>query len=391
MRFRFGRAPQPPNAVEVIFLRTLLGHALGLPAFALLASAVLPQCGFPDHKFSDENCFNGIDDDSNGFADCDDWACISQTACVPPAPSGWTGPVAIWQGAGSESPPSCSSSGFPGFTFPQLYLTPNNVGKNLETCPQCTCSGAPSATGGTTACYAQLQFSNSLGCGVPGTLMKGPNNQYGFPVGQECTSVPFNSFIPGTMFFSEVYATNSSCSSQVSGPTNIPAPTFDQSLRACNLSGTALGGCSDKKQTCVPRPQGGYMPYACIYQQGATSSCPELFPTSYVFHEYNDGRICQACGCSITNTKCESSGSGSIINYYRTDPLCSGNGYFKFAADPNCVNIPPDDAQAPQVYAKLTDATPVVSTGATCAPTGGSIAGDVVPKNSYTFCCVPVD
>lgn len=72
-------------------------------AFSAMATAFVgatPGCSFPDHRFSDENCFNGIDDDANGLADCDDPACNALVACVPAVPSGWQGPVAISGGWG---------------------------------------------------------------------------------------------------------------------------------------------------------------------------------------------------------------------------------------------------------------------------------------------------
>ena len=51
-----------------------------LPSLCLVLVAV--GCGNPPAKSKIENCSNGVDDDENGFADCDDSACFGIGSCV---------------------------------------------------------------------------------------------------------------------------------------------------------------------------------------------------------------------------------------------------------------------------------------------------------------------
>ena len=343
-------------------------------------------CSFPDHRFGDENCLNGVDDDGNGFADCDDPACNSQVACVPPVPSGWQGPVAIWKGAGSELPPKCSDSGYSLAQYQQLFDDPESA---PEICPICDCTGTP--TSGASHCFTRVQLSDVSQCGGSRQLMTGPDGAAGFVVGDNCTPVPVsNQFSPQSAFFAATYAVDDICTPHSTNQAVIPAPTYDSSLRACELSpsDTRPAGCSSSQQMCVPRPQGGYSSAVCIFQESGSVSCPGPFDEKYVFSLYDDKRQCSECGCTATGISCQSVSTANqmYVGSY-DDSLCSSTPLQIVSQDTGCVTHP--FATGVSVYMKLINATPQATTGTpSCQSIASKITGSVTPRQSVTFCCL---
>jgi len=347
----------------------------------VLIGASAGGCAFPDHSFSDENCTNGIDDDGNGHIDCDDPGCKSVVKCVEPVPTGWLGPVAIWQGAGGDTPPDCNDSQFPATSFSQLFKDPNNVGVGLETCPKCSCNGSPDI--GHAKCVARLQGSSLSQCGGNRQLLVDTeDNQQGYPVGSDCTTVTFDTaqFTPLAMIFTDPYPVVTGCTSVSTGSASFPKATFSSTLRACNLSDVNPGGCSSG-QKCVPRPKQGLKSLVCVYQENTagTSSCLNPFKDEmFVYNEYVDGRTCGGCSCKPNNVTCSAPTSGT----YYDDSFCTTTPQ-NIPLAPSCTST----QGRTTLYATITS-TPSASGSSTCEPTGGTVQGGVTPLHSYTFCCI---
>jgi hypothetical protein len=119
-----------------------------------------------------EDCTNGVDDDCNGKVDCADPACGAFT-CIAPVPSGWLGPVALWQGPSGSAHPSC----------PTPFGNRIDANGGLNSLPaMCGCTCAASGQ----ACLATGVFHADQACGSApcASLTPGPSGS--------CTSVPAN-------------------------------------------------------------------------------------------------------------------------------------------------------------------------------------------------------
>lgn len=350
---------------------------------AIATAAACAACSFPDHQFQVEDCFNGIDDDGNGLVDCSDPACTAQTVCMPNVPEGWQGPVALWHGGGSDSPPGCSNSGFPGSTFQQLFDGPIT---GSEKCPTCSCASSTAAQ--VPACFARVQAADVDSCVAPNRLMVGPDGDAGFVVGDTCTKVvlDFTQFIPGSFFFYAPYVVSDACAAQSTGQAVIPAATFDNSLRACDLSGLNPAGCRGPQQRCVPRPQSGFSPTLCIYQDANDASCPEPFSNQkFVYSLYTDNRYCTDCACTASNLACTGDGADISVAYYDNDSTCSTPAYV-IPQSPGC-KTRDTNSTASTVYMTLQNAKPAATATPNCQVNGGLLVGSVSPSQTVTFCC----
>ena len=356
----------------------------GFAKAAIACAWAIAGCAFPDHRFTDEKCFNGIDDDANGLADCDDPACNELVACVPPVPSDWQGPAAIWQGAGSDTPPSCADSQYPVVQFQQLFDGPSTA---AGTCPACECTGAPTADA--SHCVTRVQMSAAADCSGSQEPMLGPDGLAGFVVGTTCTVVPVsNQFSPQTAFYTEPSAISDACSPQSTNQAVLPQPTYDKSLRACGSPDSTLAGCGSSQQVCVPRPQGGYGSMVCVFRDGDPIDCPAPYDVKYVFHRYEDTRHCSDCSCTPLGISCEavSSAEPSYVGSYDADSSCLSTPFQIVSQNTGCVN----HAFTPgvNVYMKLVNTQPRATGTVGCQPNPSTVVGGMSASQSTTFCCL---
>ncbi len=364
------------------FVSKVAWRAAIAPIAVTFVSA-MTGCSFPDHRFSDENCFNGIDDDANGLADCDDPACNALVACVPAVPNGWQGPVAIWEGGGSESPPSCADSQYPVVQFQQLFAGPTTP---PATCPTCDCTGTPTADA--SSCTTRVQLSDAADCSGSQQML-GPDGLPGFVVTTDCTVVPVSSqFSPQTAFFTTPTAQSDVCVPQSKNQAVFPPTTYDKALRACGAPELTPAGCSAGQQTCLPRPQGGYSPAICVFQAGDSVDCPGPFDVKFTYYRYQDNRQCSACSCIPAGISCDSVSSTeqSYVGSYDADSSCLSTPFQIVSQSTGCVN----HAFAPgvSVYMKLVNTLPKASGTPTCQPKPSTTIGDVSAVQSFTFCCL---
>ena len=365
------------------FASQLKGQAVFV-RMAIACAWAIAGCSFPDHRFTDEKCFNGIDDDANGLADCDDPACNELVACVPPVPSDWQGPAAIWRGAGSDTPPSCANSQYPVVQFQQLF---DGASTAPATCPVCECTGAP--TPDASRCVTRVQMSDAADCSGAQQLMLGPDGLPGFVVGTTCTMVPVSSqFSPQTAFYTEPSAISDACTPQSTNQAVLPQPTYDKSLRACGSPDPTLAGCSSSQQVCVPRPQGGYSSMVCVFRDGDPVDCPAPYDEKYVFHRYTDTRRCSDCSCTSSGISCDavSSTEQPYVGSYDADSSCLSTPFQIVSQSVGCVNHV--FAAGANVYMKLVNTVPRASGTAACQPTPSAVVGDVSASQSTTFCCL---
>lgn len=99
-----------------------------------------------------EACTDGIDNDGDGYVDCEDPDCQPAFQCVLSVPRGWEDPVAIHEG--SAQPPGCEQSGFP--VLERDAHTDIDAGTLV--CPSCQCTVA------TSSFTATLEFFSGAAC-----------------------------------------------------------------------------------------------------------------------------------------------------------------------------------------------------------------------------------
>ena len=335
-----------------------------------------------------ENCTNGVDDDGDTQVDCLDAECQAGFTCVPIIPSGWTGPVALYAGAGA--PPDCLQSG--------VYTTvKQNANSGLNpgsaSCPTCSCDGSSGVT-----CEASIVFMTDGTCAA--------GNCWGGKAGVlECGTAPFNNItVPSTaaceliptlisatgagakgVWMGPLTSPGGACTSGQTGTKNIPTPTWNQSVRACGDPPAGGKGCG--AGACMPRPGTPFDNSLCIYRTG-DEVCPSPFGKKTLAHQsFSDGRDCSACTCDPPNAAC----TGSLTLY--TNDTCTANP--TPVATPNtCVAIPVDPDPL-TVFPPGTGGAPpadtrsgkLVATG-TCPPKGGQVTGTASATGPITFCCL---
>jgi hypothetical protein len=126
-------------------------------------------CGSASHREPDaaaagpeSSCFDGVDNNGDGLADCADPTCASVAACVAAAPAGWTGYAALYDGLAAGAP-SCAAP------LPTM-LAPGNAGLTaaVAVCTPCACgpsNGVACAAGGGTAIVSAPAFARvGIGC-----------------------------------------------------------------------------------------------------------------------------------------------------------------------------------------------------------------------------------
>jgi hypothetical protein len=211
-----------------------------------------------------ENCFNGIDDDCNGYIDCADSACGPVAQCVPQATAGFSYGTLL---GGNLGCPQAGASATP------LY---NNFSDNGPYCNGCSCGTSNS------------DCTNTLEVDSPSTCSdKIPSPQYTVLQGV-CQGVTGGTrYISGTCSC----APPVTCTNQ--GSASLPAAgyTADQFCASA-----AVGAGCGSGMVCAPRVGSNK---ACI--MSASGTCPGTYGTSSSWNTaYSDGRTCGSCtGCYI--------------------------------------------------------------------------------------------
>jgi hypothetical protein len=226
-----------------------------------------------------ELCFNGIDDDCDGLADCADPDCAPVATCVtataPPFTYGTQEPA-----TGTCPTPTTAAT---------MYQANANGGGCASSC-SCGASG----------CTVPLY--PSMPCGTP------PTQPMLFALTHSCQDLEFtNNFLIGAP------AGTLSCSSSGSA-TPVTPPVLTTALE-CAMPGTvAQGGCN-AGQVCVARGT-----QQCVRAPGNGVACPSGYPNGVTwFSSYTDGR---SCSCACTNNGC----GAAQVAFYGNASCGSGSG-----------------------------------------------------------------
>jgi hypothetical protein len=288
-------------------------------------------------------------------------------ACIPAAPSGWTGYVQIVVTDGGA--PRCVAP----YDHAQAPKKASPSGAPAQ-CTPCTCAPPPSGP---------IQCQVSLGSG--GLLC----------AGEAMTVAPAGVCVvpPGPV------GTTSGPNGDSYGPTMVPAPTGScapdggrlvqppgapQSAVVGVCATTAGQGatCPSLGDICVPAPgaPGGSPAGVCIYQAGAQTCPPGRYTVQVVAAgAVLDTRGCGACACA--------------------PPACPGDGYVEGYASLNCSGSPAATFDASTACVLGNNANGSVSfkyspshapwTGTCAVSAGGPTGGVALDTSATTFCCMP--
>jgi hypothetical protein len=275
--------------------------------------------------------------------------------CLPPAPGGWTGPTAVFDGPLAEKPPAC----------PTPYTVREADGYHGIRSEPAACScGTPVVTG--TTCTVDMNTHVSADCTDSDPMVQN-FSVLSFPcLGEGTTSSNH------VKFTNLVLANRGSCQypNRVS---DIPSP-IDKAVVACGLPQSAA---CDTRADCVaaPVPQ---LPYTrlCLHAPGALP-CPSFdYAARFVTSDgVDDDRSCDFGGCVGTPT------GGTCGTFFGRDTTaaCPGAGAPMTLSNSSCV-----PGQAGSVF-NVRGFMPVgiVCNAGTATPRGAAKAAGILT----TFCC----
>ena len=312
---------------------------------------------------SAEDCLNGVDDDGNGFVDCQDSQCVSGGfTCVDAPPQGWDG-VAVTRRDPSDTTvaPGCGDGG-----AAKVYL--EGLGATPTACTPCGCG---KEDGG--ACYA------AFSCYSDGTCGGAPKAPTPIAIGPTCTAEQglggANSCkVTGT------FADGGACPPD-GGTLAAPVP-WAHRADVCATGVVGGKGCPGT-QVCVNR--GANRPQIACLRARTGLACPAGWSATVDLYPKDGGtdtRGCAPCTCAApTGASC----NGAATVTVNSDTDCTGGT--NFSVTNTCVaggNFPNT----------IQTGWGGKSSGATfnpgsCAAQGGQPTGAFNPGAPEAFCCAP--
>ena len=293
--------------------------------------------------------------------------------CVPPIPSGFMGPIAIWTGSAGDTAPDCPSG------YPRAYDTYSNLVAGDAACA-CSCE----ATG--QQCVAETTVFSDKNC----MTVCAENISV-----ESCSSISGCVNEQGTVRANAPVPEDGTCVAQMT-EVSIPRPSWADATRMCNTQTTAGDSnyyCEDAGTICVPIPDAPYGTTPCvaqIVQQGEAlpTSCPAGYPngpvTSYgSYNSFDDTRDCAPCTCSPTPAGGSCTGTLTVTSVDEGDCTTDASSYPLDTLGSGC-----------QPYS-LSDSIGNIGATYTLTPGTCSITTDTAPTGTVTptgsaqiICCM---
>ncbi len=340
------------------------------------AETAPPEAG-PDGCGSVEICTDGIDNDCNGLVDCADPACSPGFACVPIWPSGFTAPVALFDGFADGGPapvpPPCVSPYF--IDSMDEYDTP------VLGPISCSCSCDIGCSAPTVAAYTGSACTGPAGQATP--VPAGTGGTAG-----PCTQIASEGGIDSCGVVSA--GGNPSCRPHQ----NYSLPQWDPAARAawagagraCTpdtvhkyFAGDA-GGCPAGNY-CAEAPAstfgGGHV---CLLSAGQVT-CPSAYPNAHTY--YNSGADNAHCTGDCTCSAAGALGCSLAVDCFTGAGTCTGTDY----------PVPAGGAGACAPVGSgvnAVSATVTATTSGTCTPAGTYAwngQGVTASGGETTVCC----
>jgi hypothetical protein len=318
------------------------------------ASATANSGGGP----TETDCTDGVDNDGDGLTDCDDPDCTGLGfACVPGAPSGWTGPVALYEGP-AQNLPAC------GGAYPMTFYQ----GSSGIVAPDAQCNPCFCGPGSGTCHLTAVSAFADPACTVPVA-----NQSYSVLNGNNCGIAHADQAL--SFMAAAPTVDGATCAPAGGGVGPLGTPSWTTTTLAC---GGPVGSCGQSgTSVCAPPPAAPYGGSVCMIRSGDVS-CPLGYPQKHTVGDdtsFTDTRGCSACGCGTPAT------SDCTLTYRLYHLNGCGNLVIALPADGAC-----HPAQAMNLDVNAYSAKTTVSVGP-CPPTGGAPTGAVTPGKPTTVCC----
>lgn len=274
--------------------------------------------------------------------------------CVPAVPTGWSGPVAVWEQSADAAPPMAPAC-------PPTYPTPAFSGSADPSSPpascQCTCEGP---------CTLQVSTYTNNNCG--GTHLCATT-----PVSKSCVPGLGSCAVMTAKITTSVAFTG--CDAGVAK--SVGPYAWGTAAGACIRTGAAyVQGPCEAGQVCVDTAPPAFTRGLCVYQAGA-ASCPDSgYPVAYAYYgDAGDSRDCDASACQCTGPASSTCGASNVTLSSAAD--CSGG-----ATLGGSCGTPFPITSSPYIGASIT------SSAGSCAQAGTAVpVGAVTPNAPTTVCC----
>lgn len=270
--------------------------------------------------------------------------------CLPPAPQGWTGPSAIYDGPFGTAPADCPAT----YTLAEVLAK-----RDIETAATTCACGTPQFTGGN--CNYTVTYYTGTGC------------QFGADTTVRGSGTCIQHLGTAIKVIDPTLTTSGTCSFPNPVATK-PDPVPAKATKACGLPQAA--SCSTERPDCAATP----LPAApftrlCIHKDGDVDCPSEDYAVKILgYKDVTDDRACTACAGIAAGGVC------ATVFGWSNDIACAapagtqrGTGT---SASANCYTTE---------GSRLTLYTP---TGMSCNVSANSTpTGAVTPKDPVTFCC----
>lgn len=296
-----------------------------------------------------------VDATDGNVSDADAGTCPLDHACVPQAPSGWSGPFALRESA--TSGPTCTGA----YDEQAFDLHADLLPAAEATCSKCTCGAVTGKT-----CRMDMDLYESDNCtGGPCLTIDSPGT---WCEDMSCSGSPGL----GSIRFDSHTSGTGSC---VPSPQNASVDAVSWSAHAVLCAANTLPACSSGN-VCLPVVAPPFQPELCIARSGNHACSAPYTQRSDFFEQTTDTRNCTSCTC---DTPLGGSCGGSIVLSI-PGPTCGGPGIAY--PDGSCMPLSPTATSAAILG-------PLNLTGASCASGGGQPIGSVTPSSRVTVCCLP--
>ena len=284
-------------------------------------------------------------------------SCGGGGVCVDSVPSGWTGPLALFDSTGGPPAPQPAAC-------PATYPTDVFDGNASLSAPAATCACTCGSVTGATCGASTLQVYTGSNCGS--------TNCFNATV-TSCTSLACNT--GNSAKITPPAPVGGTCTAQ---PTKtVPALGWSRTGRACQTTSTS-SGCAGSS-VCVPLPPAPFAQTVCILQQGDVACPAGIYGQKLLYYTgATDTRSCSTCGCDpATGVTC----SGGQMTLWDASG-CSGSK-IGLAIDGTCRS-----ANGITTVSANQTIAPTPSGGSCNASSGsGKPTGSVTPTGPTTVCC----
>jgi hypothetical protein len=309
-----------------------------------------------------EDCFNGVDDDCDGLADCADPDCVPSVAqCVPADALADPGTA-----MGASVPPTATCP----VNFDKTAATTIRTGLAGGACNGCSCGPSPTTCGPATI----FTYKTAAECTADSSNVAGyPISPPSLTPADGCKVPMYMDGLAGMVYGLRVAAIPPVMGACPPAGTASPGPaTWASTVKFCPTAVRGAGCAAG--QVCVPRIPNSSSMRSCILYSGA-HACPagttRLLNSDW-YTGASDTRSCGACSCvSPRGGSC----AGLSVHI--------GNDY---TCDPNDGDVAPGKKLCFSGYVPGLKVNGTASNG-TCTPSSAT-AGAITPTGPRTVCCL---